>query len=53
MTDKERTFAARRFFWEIVDKWPQNPPDVATAQRQITKLAECLPPFTQIRDIRA
>ena len=48
MSDKERMFAARQFFWSIMDRW-DNVVDVETAQRQIVKLAECLPPFTRIQ----
>ena len=51
MTDRERIFAARKFFWEIMDRLEQPPVSVEVAHRQINKLAECLPPFTRIPEI--
>lgn len=47
LSDKEREARARHFFWSVMDQWGQIP-DVATAQRQIMKIAEALPPFTAI-----
>lgn len=48
MTDRERLFEARRFFWGVMDKLDQVV-DIEMAQRQIAKLASCLPPFTTIK----
>ena len=51
MTDRERIFAARVFFWEAMDRWDQTV-SLEVAQRQIHKLAEALPPFTSIKEPR-
>lgn len=45
MTDSERLAAAHKFFWEQVG---DNIVDAATAERQIRRLAEALPPFTRL-----
>lgn len=50
MSDRERMFAARKFFWEQMDKLDQVP-SVEDAGRAIRKIAEVLPPFTRIVDL--
>lgn len=47
MDAHQRIFEARKFFWDMMDRWDQVV-DVETARRQIHKLAEALPPFTPI-----
>lgn len=48
MSDEERIFAARKFFWEVMDKINQPTVSLEVAHRQIHKLAEALPPFTAL-----
>lgn len=48
LSDKERIYAAREFFWKICDE-NRTVVSVDQARRAIKKLAEALPPFTAVK----